>query len=134
MIVLYVDPDENFSRQSCKGLKNLPKKNLWKFRRKCKGKTVLPSGWNGLSKNKTQVPSSVFVQLLLRAWLISSSLSCRYSHRHNYGECTHPRTWHFRYFLIFSPIKNDFAFLKKVNHLFLHQSYLKSPLPVKLTW
>ena len=38
-------------------------------------------------------------------------------------------------FGIFSTIKNYFfAFFYVVNDLFLHQSYLKSPLPVKLTW
>ena len=41
----------------------------------------------------------------------------------------------FRYFLIFSIIKNYFfCIFYKVNNLFLHQSYLKSPVPVKLTW
>ena len=42
------------------------------------------------------------------------------------------RAGHFRYFFIFSIIKNDF-FALFIN-LFLHQSYLKSPLPIKLTW
>ena len=38
-------------------------------------------------------------------------------------------------FFIFSIIKNDFfCTFYQVNNLFLHQSYLKSPLPVKLTW
>ena len=38
-------------------------------------------------------------------------------------------------FVIFSIIKNDFCYIfYKVNNIFLHQSYLKSPLPVKLTW
>ena len=37
------------------------------------------------------------------------------------------------YFWIFLIIKNDFLhFFYQVNSLFLHQSYLKSPLPVKL--
>ena len=39
---------------------------------------------------------------------------------------------HFRYFLIFSIIKMIYLHFYKVNNLFLHQSYLKSPLPVKL--
>ena len=44
------------------------------------------------------------------------------------------RAGHFRYFLIFSIIKNDFfCIFYQVNNLFLHQSYLESPLPVKLT-
>ena len=53
-----------------------------------------------------------------------------------------PETWsskdpvftagHLRYFLIFSLIKNDLiAFFINVNFLFLHQSYLKSLLPIK---
>ena len=42
---------------------------------------------------------------------------------------------HLRYFLIFSIIKNEFlGIFYQVDNLFLHQSYLKSPLPVKLTW
>ena len=45
------------------------------------------------------------------------------------------RAGHFRYFLIFSIIKNEFLhFLSSYNNLFLHQSYLKSPLPVNLTF
>ena len=45
------------------------------------------------------------------------------------------RAGHFRYFFTFSIIKNDFfCTFYKVNNLFLHQSYLKSSLPVKLTW
>ena len=45
------------------------------------------------------------------------------------------RAGHFRYFWIFSIIKNDFFYIfYQVNNLFLHHSYLKSPLPVKLTW
>ena len=44
------------------------------------------------------------------------------------------RAGHFRYFLILSIIKNDFLpFLIKFI-TYLQQSYLKSPLPVKLTW
>ena len=40
----------------------------------------------------------------------------------------------YRYFLILSIIKNDFLnIFYQVSNLFLHQSYLKSPLPVKLT-
>ena len=40
----------------------------------------------------------------------------------------------FGIFYIFFNNKNDFwAFLYQVKNLFLHQSYLKSPLPVKLT-
>ena len=42
------------------------------------------------------------------------------------------RAGHFGIFGIFSIKKNDFIFYQ-VNNLFLHQSYLKSPLPVKLT-
>ena len=42
---------------------------------------------------------------------------------------------HLRNFLMFSIIKNDdHCILNQVNNLFLHQSSLKSPLPVKLTW
>ena len=45
------------------------------------------------------------------------------------------RAGHFRYFLSFFNNKNDFfALFFQVNNQFLHQSYLKSPLPVKLTW
>ena len=44
------------------------------------------------------------------------------------------RAWHFRYFLIFSIIKMIFLHFYQIYYLFLHQSYLKSPLPVKLTW
>ena len=44
------------------------------------------------------------------------------------------RAGHFRYFVIFSIIKMIFCTFYQVNNLFLHQSYLKSPLPVKLTW
>ena len=44
------------------------------------------------------------------------------------------RAGHFLYFLIFSILKNEFLHFNRVNKLFLHQSYLKSPLPVKLTW
>ena len=45
------------------------------------------------------------------------------------------RAGHFRYFLIFSITKNDFfCIFYQAYNLFLHQSYLKSPLPVKLTW
>ena len=44
------------------------------------------------------------------------------------------RAGHFRYFLIFSIIKNNFlGIFYQVNNLLLHQSYLKNPLPVKLT-
>ena len=44
------------------------------------------------------------------------------------------RAGHFRYFLNFSIIKNVFfCIFYQVNNLFLHQSYLNSPLPVKLT-
>ena len=42
------------------------------------------------------------------------------------------RAGHFRYF--FTNKKWFFCTFYKVNNLFLHQSYLKSPLPVKLTW
>ena len=45
------------------------------------------------------------------------------------------RAGHFRYIWTFSIIKNDcIAFFFQINNLFLRQSYLKSPLPVKLTW
>ena len=45
------------------------------------------------------------------------------------------RAGHFLYFLNFFNNKNEFfAFFFQVNHIFLHQSNLKSPLPVKLTW
>ena len=37
-------------------------------------------------------------------------------------------------FEFFSIIKMIFLHFLKVNNLFLHQSYLKNPLPVKLTW
>ena len=48
---------------------------------------------------------------------------------------THCRAGHFRNFWICSIIKNDFIYIfYQVNNLFLHQFYLKSPLPVKLTW
>ena len=32
------------------------------------------------------------------------------------------------------PVFLNFLHFFQVNHLLLHQSYLKSPLPVKLTW
>ena len=45
------------------------------------------------------------------------------------------RAGHFRYFLIFSILKNDFfCIFYQVNNLFLHHRYLKSPLTVKSTW
>ena len=44
------------------------------------------------------------------------------------------RAGHLRYFFIFSIIENDFFAFYEDDTLFLHQSYLKSPLPVKLTW
>ena len=41
------------------------------------------------------------------------------------------QSWALLVFFIFSIIKNYFvAFFYHVNNLFLHQSYLKSPLPV----
>ena len=44
------------------------------------------------------------------------------------------RAGHFRYFLNFFNNKKLFCLhFFQVNNLFLHQSYLKSPLPVKLT-
>ena len=44
------------------------------------------------------------------------------------------RAGHFRHFLIFNNKKLFYGIFKnKINNLFLHQSYLKSPLPVKLT-
>ena len=43
------------------------------------------------------------------------------------------RAGHFRYVWIFSRIKMIFCIFDQVNNLFLHQSYLKSPLPVILT-
>ena len=44
------------------------------------------------------------------------------------------QSWALSVFLNFLLIKNDFfAFFYEVNNLFLHLSYLKSPLPVKLT-
>ena len=43
------------------------------------------------------------------------------------------RAGHFRYFLNFFNSKNDFCIFYQVKCLFLHQSYLKGPLPVKLT-
>ena len=49
--------------------------------------------------------------------------------------CTACRAGHLSYFWICSILKNDFfAFFYQVNNIFLHQSYLKSPLPVNLTW
>ena len=39
----------------------------------------------------------------------------------------------FGIFVIFS-IKKKIFFMFQVNNLFLHQSYLESPLSVKLTW
>ena len=43
------------------------------------------------------------------------------------------RAGHFRYYWIFSIIKNDLiAFFYQINNLFLHQYYLKRPLPIKL--
>ena len=45
------------------------------------------------------------------------------------------RAGHFRYFFNFFNNKNDFyCTFYHINNLFLHQSYLKNPLPVKLTW
>ena len=45
------------------------------------------------------------------------------------------RARHFRYFWILSIIKSNFLhFFYQVDNLFLHQFYLKSPLPVKFTW
>ena len=44
------------------------------------------------------------------------------------------QSWALLVFWVFSIIKNDFfCIFYQVNSLFLHQSYLKSPLPVKLT-
>ena len=48
--------------------------------------------------------------------------------------CVCSRAGHFRYFWIFSIIKTIFFICYQVHNLFLHQSYLKSPLTVKLTW
>ena len=45
------------------------------------------------------------------------------------------RAGHFRYFLFFFTNKKWFCFIfYQVDNIFLHQSYLKCPLPVKLTW
>ena len=44
------------------------------------------------------------------------------------------QSWALPVFFHFSIIKNDFfALFYKVNNRFLHQSYLKSPIPFKLT-
>ena len=43
------------------------------------------------------------------------------------------RAGHFRYFFTFDH-QMIFLHFFQVNNLLLHQSYLKSPLPVKLTW
>ena len=44
------------------------------------------------------------------------------------------RQWRSVFFNFSNNKKLFFLFFYKVNNLFLHQSYLKSPLPVKLTW
>ena len=55
-------------------------------------------------------------------------------HRYSISYMLSFRAGHFRYFLLFSMLTNDFfGIFYKVNNLFLHQSYLKSPLPAELT-
>ena len=44
------------------------------------------------------------------------------------------RAGHFQYFSFFNLKKLFFCIFYQVSNLFLHQSNLKSPLPVKLTW
>ena len=44
------------------------------------------------------------------------------------------QSWALRYSLSFSKIKMIFCIFYEDNNLFLHQSYLKSSLSVKLTW
>ena len=57
------------------------------------------------------------------SWVLTTNGSKRY------------RAGHFRYFFhFFNNKKWFFCTFYKVNNLFLHQSYLKSPLPIKLTW
>ena len=47
---------------------------------------------------------------------------------------SYKQSWALGVFFKFFNDKNDFlAFFYQVNNLFLHQSYLKSPLTVKLT-
>ena len=49
--------------------------------------------------------------------------------------CYFNRAGHFGYFLHFFNNKKWFyCIFHQINNLFLHQSNLKSPLPVKLTW
>ena len=49
--------------------------------------------------------------------------------------CTVQQRWALSvFFNFFTNKKWFFCIFSKVNNLFLHQSHLKSPLPVKLTW
>ena len=61
--------------------------------------------------------------------------SLTHSHKVSVRCVISARAGHFRYFFNFC---NDEKWIVctfcKVNNLFMHQSYLKSPLPVKLTW
>ena len=51
------------------------------------------------------------------------------------GQQTRGQSWALSVFLnIFNNKKWFYCIFHQINNLFLHQSYLKSPLPVKLTW
>ena len=81
--------------------------------------------------------------LLIRAFcaFLSFKPRSKIAYRPKYDNLTHSillghfcRGGHSRYFLNFPVIKNDFCIFYQVINLFLLQSYLKSTLPVKLTW
>ena len=77
----------------------------------------------------------VFFRLILMRQYVSINQICAKFPRSSSGVHHTQRAGHFRYFLNFSQIEIFWGHsFKKVNNLFLDQSYLKSSLPVKWTW
>ena len=64
------------------------------------------------------------------------ALNEEHSEKETSGSPTHSRrqSWALPVFFNLFTNKKCFCIFYQANNLFLHQSYLKSPLPVKLTW
>ena len=78
-------------------------------------------------------------RLLSNDYYISSDVSrfpfCLTQIDSKYRSYSQPQSWALRYFLnFFNNTKWFLCIFYQVNKLFLQQSYLKSPLQVKLTW
>ena len=95
--------------------KNTPQQHKWRW-------ISYRQAW----RNKTKFGGN---DQRLDVWIIC------WMYKDHRGKRSSTQSWAFSvFFHVFNKKKLFLCIFYQVNNLFLHQSYLKSPLPVKLTW